>query len=155
MESEQKMKKAFCYACFPRTTEPVEDELMTAFINAALPKVNTQVINSFIDNDNKKQPKNRPNWNAMLEECKDEEIDLIIIPAIAMLAHNTFDAISIAREAKRKHSVDFFFLLENIYTAEDDADTKLSFYSMIQEQIEIQNKQKKKMRKLFKKVCEE
>lgn len=154
MENESQIKRAFCYACFPKTSEAVDDALMTACINEALPQVNTYVVKSFVDVDNKKQPKNRPNWNAMIEECQEENINLIVLPEVAMLAHNTMDAILYAKEAKRKYGVDMYFLIERLDTASENADERLNDYLMLQEQFEQQQKRRKKLRKLFRELGE-
>lgn len=149
MESEVKVKKAFGYACFSKNKQPISDSLLTEFADAALPQVASAVVKSFVDTNNKKSAKNRPSWNAMLEECEAEDIKLVVIPAISMLSYTIYDAIAIVRDIKRKYGIDTYFLMENIYTGFDNADMQFQLQGLIAEHMESQKKEKKRLKKIF------
>lgn len=149
MEQDGQMKEAVCYACFSNEATPIGEDVLTEFANAAIPQVTLPVKKSFIDINNKKSAKNRPNWNAMLEECEADGIKIVVVPAVTMLSYNSFDALVLAKDIKRKYGIDTYFLFENIFTGSENADKDISFYGMIQDYLDKQKKQKKKMKKLF------
>ena len=47
MDTEVQLKKAYGYACFSKNTQPISDDLLTDFANAAIPQVATTVVKSF------------------------------------------------------------------------------------------------------------
>lgn len=154
MEQDGQVKAAVCYACFSKDVTPISEDILTEFANAAMPQVTLSVKKSFIDVSNKKLARNRPNWNAMLEECEADGIKTIVVPAVTLLSYNGFDALSLAKEVKRKFSIDTYFIYEDIFTGAENVDSEISFYGMIQDYLERQKKQKKKLKKIFAELTE-
>lgn len=154
MEQDGQIKDAVCYACFSKDVTPISEGTLTKFANAAIPQVTLSAKKSFIDVNNKKLARNRPNWNAMLEECEADGIKTIVVPAVSMLSHNGLDALSLAKDVKRKYGIDTYFIFENIYTGSENVDTDISFYGMIQDHLDRLKKQKKKMKKIFAELTE-
>lgn len=124
MEQDGQIIRGLCYACFPGTSQPVDEELLTRFANAVSP-ASVKIEKSFVDIRNKKAPRNRPNWNAILEECQFEDIDYIVIPAIAMLSYHLSTAIEVAREVRKKYNIKIHFLYEDICTGGEETDQEL------------------------------
>ena len=90
----------------------------------------------------------------MLEECEADGIKTIVVPAVTLLSYNGFDALSLAKEVKRKYSIDTYFIYEDIFTGAENVDSEISFYGMIQDYLERQKKQKKKLKKIFAELTE-
>lgn len=67
---------------------------------------------------------------------------------------NGFDALSLAKEVKRKYSIDTYFIYEDIFTGAENVDSEISFYGMIQDYLDRQKKQKKKLKKIFAELTE-
>lgn len=149
MKQDGQMKEAVCYACFSNEKTPVDENTLTKFANTAIPQVTLSVKKSFIDISNKKSAKNRPNWNAMLEECEADGIQIVVVPAVTMLSYNNFDALILAKDIKREYGINTYFLFENIFTGSETANMDMSFYGMIQDYLDKQKKQKKKLKKIF------
>lgn len=124
MEQEGQITRGLCYACFPGSSKPVDEELLTRFANAVSP-ASVKIVKSFVDIRNKKSPRNRPNWNAVLEECQFEDIDYIVIPAISMLSYHLSTAIEVAREVRKKYNIKIHFLYEDICTGGEETDQEL------------------------------
>ncbi len=155
MDSETQLKKAYGYACFSKNTQPISDDLLTEFTNAAIPQVTTTIIKSFVDTNNKKSAKNRPSWNAMLEECEADDIKLIVIPAISMLSYVTYDTIAVVRDIKRKYGIDTYFIMENIYTGAENANEQLQMQALLIEFEESQKKEKRRLKRIFKELTKD
>ena len=155
MDTEVQLKKAYGYACFSKNTQPISDDLLTDFANAAIPQVATTVVKSFVDTNNKKYARNRPRWNAMLEECEAEGIKMIVIPAISLLSYVTYDAIALVRDIKRKYGIDTYFLMENIYTGAENANEQLQMQALLIEFEEAQKKEKRRLKRIFKELTKE
>lgn len=151
MEQESQIREAMCYACLSAL---ISEEMLTEFANAAIPQITLSVKKSFIDGNSKQSAKNRPSWNAMLAECEADGIQTIVVPTVTMLSQNGLDALSLAKSVKRKYGIDTYFILENIYTGSESVDTDISFYGVIQDYLEHQKKQKKKMKKIFAELAE-
>lgn len=124
MEQEGQIIRGLCYACFPGSSTPVDEDLLTKFANAVSP-ASVKIEKSFVDIRNKKAPRNRPNWNAILEECQFEDIDYIVIPAITMLSYQLSTAIEVAREVRKKYNIKIHFLYEDIFTGGEETDQEL------------------------------
>lgn len=124
MEQEGQIIHGYCYACFTGTSTPIDEDLMTKFANAVSP-ASVKIEKSFTDKRNKKAPRNRPGWNAMLMECQIEGISHIVIPAMSMLSYHLSLAIEVAREVRKKYNIKIHFLYEDIYTGGEETDQEL------------------------------
>lgn len=85
----------------------------------------------------------------------EEDIHIVIVPSITMLARNDNDAIALIRECKRKRGIDFYFIYERIFTKTEDSDLALAFHSATMQYLDEQAKYKKHLRDLFRQVAEE
>ena len=146
---------AVCYACFKPDQKAVSEKDLLEFVNCAIPFVNFNITNLFMEYTNRKLTRNRPAWSEMMAECDAENIHIVIVPSLTMLARNDSDAIALIRECKRKHGLDFYFIYEKIFTKTEDADLALAFHSAVDQYLDEQAKYKKHLRDLFRQVAEE
>lgn len=150
MEQEGQIKRALCYACFTGAATPVDAEIMTKFANAVSP-ASVRIEKSFVDRKNKKSPKNRPEWNALLEECHIEGIDYVVIPSMTMLSYHLSDAVDVAREIRLKYGINIHFLYEDIFTGNKTTDQELyiDYFSVL----DYEEKRKDRQDSLERGVC--
>lgn len=74
--------------------------------------------------------KKRDGFNRMIEDAENGLIDLILTKEVSRFARNTVDTLSITRELKR-HGVSVLFLNDNISTADNDGELRLSIMATI------------------------
>ena len=67
----------------------------------------------------------REQFQALLQKCRDGEVDMIITKAISRFARNTVTLLRIARELK-EIGVDVYFEEQNIHTISDDGELMLT-----------------------------
>lgn len=152
--AETQTIKAFGYVCFPKDTRvDVSKELMSAFLNASLPYASVEVLDSFVESNNRKGFVNRWEWNAMLKRCREEGVKLIVIPAIKRLSFYLLDALDTARKIKKEHDIDIYFMLEDIHTGAEDAKMRIDFYCVLQQQIDALENRKKSFRNTFRETA--
>ena len=94
----------------------------------------------------------RDGWNKIVEACKENQVTMIIVPAMAMLAANPIEVVELVRNTKDEYSVDFYFMLEGIGTETDASASGLKIQAMLCEARERQRKNEKMMRDRFNKV---
>ena len=58
---------------------------------------------------------NRPEFQRLLQDCREGKIDLILVKSVSRFARNTVDTLTAIRELKA-HGVEVYFQKENIYT---------------------------------------
>ena len=76
--------------------------------------------------------KRRDSFNAMIEDCKQGKIDLIVTKMVSRFSRNILDCIRIIRElAALKPPVGVFFETEGIYTLKPDSEMALSFLATL------------------------
>lgn len=75
---------------------------------------------------------NRPNFQAMIENCRKGMIDIIHTKSIARFARNTVTVLEISRELKAI-GVDIFFEEQNIHTLSSEGEVMLSVLASIAE----------------------
>ena len=76
--------------------------------------------------------KNRDEFNAMIEDCKQGKIDLIITKTVSRFSRNLLDCIRCVRElAALKPAVGVYFETEGIYTLKPDSEMALSFLATL------------------------
>ncbi len=152
--TETKPIKAFGYACFPKDVKvDVSKELMSAFINASLPYASVEVVDSFVEPNNRKGFVNRWEWKAMMKRCREEGVKLIVIPAIKMLSYYLVDALDKAKKVKEEFGIDIYFMLEDIHTGAEDVKMKIDFHCVLQQQIDTLEDKKKSFRKTFRETA--
>ena len=74
------------------------------------------------------QMKNRTQFLKMLEDCKNNRIDMIIAKSISRFARNTVDTLNTVR-VLRNLNIDIYFEKENIHTLDLDSEMFLTLYS--------------------------
>lgn len=72
----------------------------------------------------------RTGFTNLMNDCKAGKIDLILTKSISRFGRNTVDVLKNVRELK-KHNVDVFFELENIWTLDSTSEFMLSTISAI------------------------
>lgn len=100
----------------------------------------------FVDVYNPRDLYHRPEWDKLVEKCKDGQIDMIVIPSIQTLSSCMPDIVSISRKLKElPKPVYVYFMADRINSEEASFEMECSLLAtMYQEQEEI-NKKKRKM----------
>lgn len=94
---------------------------------------------------------NRPEFQRLLDDCRNKKIDMIITKSIARFARNTLTLLEVVRELKML-GIDVFFEKENIHSLSSDGEfmlTILASYAQ-EESRSVSENQKWKIRKMFK-----
>lgn len=101
----------------------------------------------FVDVYNPRDIYHRPEWDKLVEKCKDGQIDMIVIPSIQTLSSCMPDIVSICRKLKElPKPVNVYFMAERINSGEASFEIECSFLAtMYQEQEEINRKKRKMM----------
>ncbi len=74
------------------------------------------------------QVKHRTEFMRMIDDAKNDKIDMIITKSISRFARNVVDTLKYVR-LLREHNVDVYFEKENIHTLDLDSEMFLTFYS--------------------------
>lgn len=69
----------------------------------------------------------------MIDDAKNDKIDMIITKSISRFARNVVDTLKYVR-LLREHNVDVYFEKENIHTLDLDSEMFLTFYSALLKQ---------------------
>lgn len=72
----------------------------------------------------------RPEFQRMIEKCRNGEIDLVITKTISRFARNTVTTLSYTRELKSR-GIDVFFESENLHTLSNEGELFLTLYAAI------------------------
>lgn len=147
--------KAYCYACLSEKCPYISEGQLKRFAVATVPGANIRVEKAFIDTNPDVAISRRPQWRAALKECAADGVKVIILPSLSMLSEHISDATQMIRTAKEKYDVNLYFLLEDIYTGEENAEAKLSYHAVIRECIYYRKQQKKKLNAIFDEVKNE
>lgn len=135
------------------STSEVTEEHMRSFFEGENSDGIGEIIDVVIDRYKDEIPcSQRDGWNKVVEACKNNQVSLIVVPAIAMLSVSPIDVLRIAREFKDAYHVDFYFMLEEIGTENDDDIVGLHVQTKLWEEKERQIKTERSMRKLFRRV---
>lgn len=145
MEQDGQIIRGLCYACFSGQATPVSEKIMAAFANALSP-ASVKIEKAFVEKGNKKAPRNRPEWNALLEECHIEGIDYVVIPAMSMLSYHLSTAVDVAREVRRKYDIRIHFLYEDICTGNKATDQEL--YADVLSAIDYEQHRKNRLKSM-------
>jgi len=89
--------------------------------------VNWILIGIYTDIQSGKNKSGRPEFQRMLEDCRNKEIDLIITKSISRFGRNTVDALDTINEL-RSLNIDLFFEVENIRISETSKQFLLSIF---------------------------
>ncbi len=76
---------------------------------------------------------NRPEFQRMLSDCRDEKIDLVITKSITRFARNTVDLLKTTRELKEL-GIDCYFEKENMHSISPDGEFFLTLLAMYAEE---------------------
>lgn len=79
------------------------------------------------------QVKHRTEFMRMIDDAKNDKIDMIITKSISRFARNVVDTLKYVR-LLREHNVDVYFEKENIHTLDLDSEMFLTFYSALLKQ---------------------
>ncbi|MBQ2938906.1 MAG: recombinase family protein [Clostridia bacterium] len=92
----------------------------------------------------------RPQFQKMLEECRNGNIDLVVTKSISRFARNTITLLQTVRELKAM-GVDVFFEEQNIHTLSADGELMLSILASYaqEESLSASENQKWRIRKSF------
>ena len=77
--------------------------------------------------------KKREEFNRMIEECMEGNIDLVITKSISRFARNTLDCLKYIRQLKNKH-IPVFFEKENINTMDSKGEVLLTIMASLAQQ---------------------
>ena len=149
------MYKTLCYANLNsfNSAEGITDEQMQKFFERQFNDMSGKVVDVIIDryNDDVSLEK-REGWAKVIQACRDERTDLIVVPSITMLTVAPGEVISIVEDMKHDFRIDFYFIRENISTSKEEYRMGLQFHLVIlQEYMQIRKKEEA-LRELFKEV---
>lgn len=102
-------------------------------------------VDFFVDVYNPKDKLHRPEWDKLVEKCKNGQIDMIVIPSIHTLSICIVDIIEIARKLKGlPKPVYVYFMAERINSEDSAFEMACSLLAtMYQEKDEIDKKKRK------------
>lgn len=92
----------------------------------------------------------RPGFQRLLSECREEKIDLVVVKSISCLARNTVTLLETVREL-RGYGVDVFFEEQNIHTLSSEGELMLTILASYaqEESLSVSENQKWRVRKNF------
>lgn len=95
---------------------------------------------------------NRPEFQRLLQDCRDGKIDLVIVKSISRFARNTVTLLATVRELKAL-GIDVFFERENIHSMSGDGELMLSILASFaqEESLSVSENCKWHVRKKFEK----
>lgn len=147
--------KVICYANLNSFNSPenITDEQMKAFFTAYITKPEIEVVDVIIDRDT---PDvffaHRDGWKKIAELCRQEKIELIIVPSVRMLATPLFDVFQANHDIKEMYKCDVCYLYENLCSADDDYNTQLQFFTFAEDELKKRKRRKTRLREVFAKA---
>ena len=79
----------------------------------------------YADKDQTGTKDNRPEFQRLLKDCRNGQIDMVIVKSISRLARNTLTLLNTVRELKELE-IDIFFEEQNIHTMSEAGEMMLS-----------------------------
>lgn len=120
--------------CRVSTNHNTQEESLKAQIDRYQKRVQDQsdwkLVKIYSDIASGRNTSGRTEFMNLMNDCKDGLIDLIITKSISRFGRNTVDILSNIRELK-KHGVEVFFELENLWTFDSTSELMLSVVSAI------------------------
>ena len=148
--------RAVIYSTIPDGCKNISADALVNLAVATIENTQCSVIDIVLDAENNRCCTRREKWTHLMEQCENEEVDLIIVPSITMLGYGMLETIKCLRYLKAQHErFDVYFLFENIYTGADCFDEYISFYCMMADYNRTQKLRKAEFRKIYKQALEE
>ena len=147
--------KAICYANLNSFNSPenITDEQMKAFFTAYITNTETEIVDIIID---RYLPDiffaHRDGWRKIAELCRQEKIDLIIIPTVRMLATPLFDVFQANYDIKKMYGCEVRYLYENLCSIDENYDRQLQFFTCAEDELKKRNWRKNRLRSVFAEV---
>lgn len=150
------MKRVICYAnlnCF-NSPDNVTDEHMQKFFVEALREMPNrhalEVVDIIVDRD---APdvyyKQREGWQKLLEICKNDVVDTIIVPTVQMVVQGIVDIVELFRDMRSTYDCDLYFMYEQIASSDNEREMQLQFFALIEEHKINLKKTERKLRGHF------
>lgn len=150
------MKRVICYAnlnCF-NSPDNITDEHMQKFFIEALREMPNrpalEVVDIIVD---RYAPdiyyKQREGWQKLLEICKNDVVDTIIVPTSQMVTKGLVDIVELFRDMHSTYDCDLYFMYEQIASSEKENETLLHFFAVVEEEKNNLKKAERKLRGHF------
>ncbi len=92
--------------------------------------INWVLVDIYVDVRSGKNSSGRPEFQRMLEDCRNKKIDLIITKSVSRFGRNTADTLAVIHKL-RLLNVDLFFEVENIRISETNKTFLLSILEAV------------------------
>lgn len=150
------MEKVICYAnlnCF-NSPDNVTDEHMQKFFIEALQKIPNKPALELIDIVIDRYTPNvhymrREGWQKLLEICKNEKVDTIIVPTVQMVTQGFIDIVELFRNMRSTYDCDLYFMYEQIESSKEESEMLLNFIAVVEEEKNNLKKAERKLRGHF------
>lgn len=150
------MKRVICYANLNSFNSPdnVTDEHMRKFFVEALREMpnrpSLEVVDIVVD---RYAPdvyyKKREGWQKLLEICKNDVVDTIIVPTVQMVTKGIVDIVELFRDMHSTYDCDMYFMYEKIGSSEKECEMLLSFFATVEQENNELKKSERKLRGHF------
>lgn len=150
------MKRVICYANLNSFNSPdnVTDEHMRKFFVEALREMPNrpalEVVDIVVD---RYAPdvyyKKREGWQKLLEICKNDVVDTIIVPTVQMVTKGIVDIVELFRDMRSTYDCDLYFMYEQIASSKQESEMQLNFFAVVEEEKNNLKKAERKLRGQF------
>ena len=99
--------------------------------------------------------RHRTNFQQMIQDARDQQMDLILCASVSRFARNISDCITMVRKLRTEnpsHPVGVYFETENIYTLDPESNNALSIHAMLAEW-ESANKSRRMILSYDQRIC--
>ncbi len=150
------MKRVICYAnlnCF-NSPDNVTDEHMQKFFIEALREMPNRPALEVVDVIVDRYPpeiyyKKREGWKKLLEICKNDGVDTIVVPTVQMVTKGLADILELFRDMHSTYDCDIYFMYEKIGSSEKECEMLLSFFATVEHENNELKKSERKLRGHF------
>ena len=132
IKEENSIKRVCAYA---RVSSASEDQSLSYFnqveyyTNLINSRPDWKMVDIYADNAKTGTKKvSRPDFNRMIQDCKDRKIDIILTKSVSRFARNTYDCMNIVNELK-EYGVSIRFEAENLDTSKEQDIQSISTYA--------------------------
>lgn len=120
--------------CRVSTNHTAQEESLNAQIDRFQKMVGDHcdwiLVNTYSEKASGRNTTGRTKFTDLMNDCRAGKVDLVITKSISRFGRNTTDILSNIRELK-KHNVEVFFELENLWTFDSTSELMLSIVSAI------------------------
>lgn len=144
--------KTICYANLNDFNCPkgVTDDHMRSFFKHHLENTVLEIVDVVIDRYSELTfISSREGWKKVIHLANEEQVKMIFVPSISMLAYSLMGAINIIRQQKLDFGIDFGFAYEALHTEEQSAEMALQFHALLLEHKEKLKRNENRMRAEF------